>query len=141
MTDKKISYTDLTYRVAIGLQALRETQAQVSAHVEGAITPDSPTKEQLQLYSLSLIREVTEWLDTLNWKPWKTDKELSFKRTTDEFADILAFLGLLTVYMLNLGITPTDLADAYVNKTAENLARFNGERPGYEVNAKETSSE
>lgn len=125
---------DLKKDVKYGLQALADTQKIVSGMVKGAITEDSPTKDQLCVYFLALIRELTELLNELNWKPWKNEFTPNAPKVIDEFADILAFQGLIIVYLEKLGISQTDLANGYAMKTRVNIERFRGEHPGYEIN-------
>lgn len=128
---------DLADRMTVSdaLQVLRKTQLIVSSMVPGAVTDDMPNPDQIRTYCLALVKETLELMDEFpQWKPWKEPKLPNKARVMDEFADILAFLGLLTVYVGALSITPADLAEAYVNKTNVNIARFNGEVDGYRVN-------
>lgn len=102
--------------------------------VPGAITNAPPTPDQIRTYFLALIVETVELMNELpGWKPWKKPKLMNPEYVMDEFADILAFLGVILNYLRELGIDPADLADAYARKTNINIARFNGEVEGYGV--------
>jgi hypothetical protein len=116
--------------VADGLQAFASIQRVVSGLVPGAIPAPGValTKEQLRSYSLAMIVEIGEWLQTLEHKSWKPGGDVTLKEppaiVMDEFADILAFLGILIHYMEVLGMDPFDLAQAYVKKSYVNVHRF-----------------
>lgn len=118
--------------LADGLRTLLAVQKVVSSAVPGAIydADNPPTKDALRTYSLAFIVEMAEWLQELDFKPWKNGKpEVSLRShpavVAEEFADMLAFLGILISYMDNLGITPDDLARAYVKKSEQNIVRIN----------------
>jgi NTP pyrophosphatase (non-canonical NTP hydrolase) len=117
-----------------GLYALMNTQLHVSA-VVGAIPPlhQSASPDQIRTYFLALIREVSELLEEFNWKPWKAEKEINTEKIAEEFADVLAFLGILLVYAQCVGVFPSMLGRAYADKTAKNVSRFNGEVEGYDL--------
>jgi len=119
-----INYSE--QNVAIGLKSLSNVQIGVSDLV-GAIPSDGelPTGDQLRTYFLALMVETTELMNELNWKPWKkTQKEIDKPKVCDEFADILAFLGIITVYLESFGITSEELAAAYTKKSKVNVERF-----------------
>lgn len=83
------------------------------------------TPENLRLFSLALIVEVTEFLQEFNWKEWKrNNKVVDRQKVTAEFADIIAFIGTLIVLLNSAGIHPEELAMAYLSKEAENVNRF-----------------
>lgn len=117
--------------LANGLDALATVQKLVSAPVPGAIPVGTqhPSKDAVRTYTLALMVEVAEWVQTLDYKPWKnsdlqSDLRESKERVADEFADILAFLGILVVYMEQFGINTEDIAAAYAAKSAENVRRI-----------------
>ena len=121
--------------LASGLKFLQDVQSVSSALTKDCIPPrgKKPSKDNVRTYSLALMIELGEFVQELNWKPWKEDKEINKIRVADEFADILAFLGILIVYMDAFGISPTDLARAYLSKTEVNIDRFLGKVDGYKV--------
>jgi len=83
------------------------------------------TPENLRLFSLALIVEVTEFLQEFNWKEWKRNNKVVYRqKVTAEFADIIAFIGTLIVLLNSAGIHPEELAMAYLSKEAENVNRF-----------------
>lgn len=114
-----------------GLDMLRCVQENVSGLVPGAVPDGPPSKDALRTYALALVVEAAEFLQTLDWKPWKNPGKAEAsapdrERTADEFADILAFLGVLIVYLERMGLTPKDLAQAYMRKSVVNVDRFLG---------------
>lgn len=127
--------TGTAQELAGGLRALHGVQSIVSAMVPDAIpVEDDVPPAAVLTYCFAFIKEVTELMDELGWKPWKPRKVINRERVADEFADILAFLGLIIIYVLKLtGLTFEDLARAYLRKSDVNVARFNGEVAGYEV--------
>lgn len=114
--------------VTCAMHALEFVQSTVSAAVPGCITEGQPTKDQLRTYTLAMIVELGEFIQTLDWKPWKDKQDFDKSDVTYEFADILAFMGVLVVYLRKMGITPEDIGDAYVAKSITNIERFLGER-------------
>lgn len=125
-------------RISEGLSALADVQSKVSAIEPGAIpAPGQPvTKEQFRNYALALVVEVAEFVQTFDWKSWVPGNELAFKDNgTDlEFADILAFMGILVHYMRVMGVEPAALADAYFQKSLINRTRLEA-RYGSKENA------
>lgn len=116
--------------LANGLDALVTVQKLVSAPVPGAIPVGTqrPSKDAVRTYTLALMVEVAEWVQTLDYKAWHPGSEAKLResneRVADEWADILAFIGILVVYMEQLGIETEDLAEAYVRKSAVNIERI-----------------
>jgi hypothetical protein len=112
-----------------GLETLRHTQGDVSLPVPGCIPAggELPTKEAVCTYTLAMIVEITEFIQTLDWKPWKKKSKIEREKVIDEFADILAFQGILIYYLNQMGITPEDLARGYRDKSIVNIRRFMGE--------------
>lgn len=122
--------------LARGLRFLETVQSVTSAINPNCI-PDlgsKPSADNIRTYALALFIELGEFIQEFDWKPWKEARGIDRGRITDEFADILAFLGIFLVYMSRMGISMEDLAARYVVKTQVNIARFIGEVPGYKVN-------
>lgn len=117
--------------LANGLDVLVEMQKQVSLPVPGAIVTGTawPTKDAVRTYTLAMIVEVAEWVQTLDYKAWKPGVEArpreESERVADEWADVMAFMGILMHYMEQWGLTTEDLAAAYIRKSAENVRRIN----------------
>jgi hypothetical protein len=116
-----------------GLQSLADIQVEVSGMVNDAVpTTGEIPPANILTYGFAFIKEATELMDELGWKPWKPRKPINKERVADEFADILAFLGLLTIYVMRLAdLTTDDLAAAYLRKSDVNVARFSGEVAEY----------
>jgi dimeric dUTPase (all-alpha-NTP-PPase superfamily) len=106
----------------------------VSSLVEGCIpeTGEKATPDQLRTYFLALNVELMELLQELSWKPWKNTKQIDEARVADEFADVLAFLGIIVVYLDSLGVPPSVLASAYAIKSRVNVERLLGKVAGYD---------
>ena len=113
--------------LAEGLFVLKKTQ-----HFISSKSPDGPKvledwtdPEFVRNYCLAMIVEVTEFMNELNWKPWLTEKKkVDREKLIMEAADILAFLGVILKMLSANGISTTDLARAYDQKSTKNLARF-----------------
>lgn len=114
-------YADL----ADGFIALKHFQGFVSNH-NGPID-----KNNLPTYVMAMMVEWAEFLQETNWKPWKPEKPVDRERLADEFADTLAFLGVIMIMLDQMGIDADDIVDAYIKKSAENIRRFIGEVPEY----------
>lgn len=136
MTQTQVRFSAMkgtAWEIEGGLRALAGVQSVVSAQVKDALPVggDVPPTNILT-YGYAFIKEVTELMDELGWKPWKPRKPIDVERVADEFADVLAFLGLLVLYVLRLtGLTTADLAAAYMRKSDVNMDRFNGLVPEY----------
>jgi NTP pyrophosphatase (non-canonical NTP hydrolase) len=121
---------EVSEEVGRALELLMTVQRAVSSIAPGAVPEVGKTvsKEQMRSHALALVVEVAEFIQTIDWKPWTPGEFAKFKgsveRTTDEFADILAFLGLIVLYLENMGVSPYDLSDAYVAKTKVNIRRL-----------------
>lgn len=114
--------------VYLGLLTLAETQHIVSGQLPGALEPN---EENFRTYALALHDEIGEFVRELGWKPWKKPTPINKERVSDEFADLLAFLGLFIHYMRDLGIDPYTLALQYAEKSRVNIDRMHGKVDGY----------
>ena len=121
---QKPNFDEVYVNLANGLNALMHTQSYVSG-ILGRETLD-PTPENIRTYALALSQEIHEFINELGWKPWKAQKARDRARVLDEFADVLAFVGLFVVYLRAMGALPTDLAEAYVDKSQVNIKRLEG---------------
>lgn len=112
------------------LHVLKDTQSTVSLPVEGCIPApgELPSKDALRTYVLAMQVELMEFVQTLDWKPWKQKYNIDVERVVDEFADILAFQGVLIYYLYLFGITPEMLSEGYRKKSIENIDRFLGNK-------------
>lgn len=91
-----------------------------------------PTKDDVRQYAFALCGEVHELADELGWKAWKLPVPVNPAKVTAEHADVLAFLGILMQYSMQLAdLSPHDLAQAYQTKTQINLERVAGKVNGY----------
>jgi NTP pyrophosphatase (non-canonical NTP hydrolase) len=96
-----------------------------------------PTNKQVTEMAFALNGEVFELAQELGWKSWKDNPELDIKQVekiAEEFADIMAFFGALTVLVQRrTGLTIENLVTAYLLKSYKNVQRFYGVsgEPGY----------
>lgn len=91
------------------------------------------SKDAVRTYVLAMIVELSELVQELDWKAWK-DRQAppDNERVADEFADVLAFLGVITAnVMAQTGLTYKQLSQAFTDKTKTNLRRARGEIDGY----------
>ena len=133
--DEQNNITGSKYGLATGLDTLRFVQSNTSALAPNCI-PDgnqTATADQLRTYFLALIIELGELVQELNWKPWKESKSINKERVADEFADVLAFLGIILEYLDRMGVSPQDIAEQYAVKTEVNVNRFLGNVEGYKL--------
>jgi len=78
-------------------------------------------------FTLALMVECAEFLQLWNWKPWKkVDKAFKELDVLDEFADILAFVGVLMTILETKNISPQEIARAYAHKVEVNAQRMLG---------------
>lgn len=116
----------LNHSLSEGLALLALNQTTISQGDLGCIPPEgqAPSKDAVRSYMLALMIEVAEFTQELDWKPWKEKLLVDTERVADEFADILAFLGIIIVYLDRMGIPPGMLARAYNKKSKVNIDRF-----------------
>lgn len=132
---------DETNSLYSALMMLKEIQHDVSSMVPGAITDAPPSPDQIRTYFLAMAVEIYELMSEFpGWKPWKEPKAVNRERVVDEFADILAFTGVILNYIDQLGISMVDLARGYAHKTNVNISRFNGEVDGYRIERDDEAS-
>jgi NTP pyrophosphatase (non-canonical NTP hydrolase) len=110
--------------LAVGLEELTNCQRTVSSLVDGAVT-NGVMSEQVRMAFLAEMVELVELLQELEWKPWP-HKHARFRpdKIVKEFGDVLAFLGLIMVYLSKMGIDSRMLAEGYVERSENNVKRF-----------------
>jgi hypothetical protein len=108
-------------QLAIGLRTLFAIHSVISAPALNKHTPI----EDLRTYTLALFVEIGEFLQEFDWKPWRT-KEARPHKAVEEFADILAFIGVLMNIMILLipGLSIDKLVVAYMNKVSTIVERM-----------------
>lgn len=104
----------------------------IQSVVSPELTPDlfvgdgELSKEGVAVVAAALQVELGEFINELDWKPWKKHS-VNREAVVEEFADIMAFLGLLMLHLeARYDITVKDLADAYLTKSVKNVDRANG---------------
>lgn len=137
---KKLYTLSWVHHMVDGFRAWASNQAEVSGRLTGCVPPEGeyPTMENIRSYTLALFVELGEFLQEFSWKPWKRGGSSVRDRTRllSEFADILAFVGLLIVYLNRLGFSTEDIVEAYAMKSSVNAERLDGKAEGYEANLK-----
>jgi NTP pyrophosphatase (non-canonical NTP hydrolase) len=117
---------NLAHHVFWGLAALADCQGIVSGRVPGAL---DGSREAVTTYAYGLIEEIHETVREIGWKPWKDPTPPNTGRVVEEFADVLAFLGILTINLAGAcNLTPLELiwkvAEQYEKTSAVNAQRF-----------------
>lgn len=111
-----------------GLGVMASIQSVVSPELTPGLFADDGglTKEGVAVVAAALQVELGEFINELDWKPWKKHS-VDREAVVEEFADIMAFLGLLMLHLeARYGIAVEDLADAYLTKSVKNVDRANG---------------
>lgn len=84
-------------------------------------------KNQHNVLTLAAIKEMTEVLDAVNWKPWKKyegSPRVDYDNLLEEIGDVIFFLDSI---MMNFGLNHDDLAEAMLKKlTVVNNRLTNG---------------
>lgn len=134
--DQQLLLADLVNRIVLprntpkiqaGIEALFEIHNQTNEMVKQGNSKLNDVlleKDTIRTYVLALNVEVMEFLQTLDWKPWKNGTQESDERVLDEFADILAFIGVLITILKAMGFDESDITKAYISKEETNVARF-----------------
>lgn len=114
--------------VLLGISALSEIHNKTNTlveHDEGKLSDNLLDSDVLRTYVLATIVELCEFVQTLPWKPWRQSiKVVDNEKLLDEFADILAFIGVLITILNKMGFSSYDITKAYIHKEGINVARF-----------------
>lgn len=119
-----------TKDLAEGLRILKMTQSEVGKAIPGWVEGEP---EFVRTTFLALVCELMELLQLFNWKQWKQPVDVNRDQAADEFADVLAFLGYIVIFLAGMGVSTDDLATAYERKTIVNKKRLAGKVEGYGV--------
>lgn len=113
--------------IGTGFLALIQNQRAISGLLEDL---EAPTNTQVTRVSFALTGEVFELAQELGWKNWKQAPEMTpeqVEKVAEEFADVVAFFGLLAVITCaRTGLDHMDLAKAYMEKSEKNRLRLSG---------------
>lgn len=115
-----------------GLQVLADVQWGIGKLVPGWVEGEP---EFIRTTFLALTAEIYELLEHFNWRQWKDATEFDPVAAADEFADVLAFLGYVVIFLNQKGVSTAELARAYRLKSDINWQRLVGKVPGYGVKA------
>ncbi len=77
----------------------------------------------IQKNILALISELSEVLDEVNFKWWKSKRPIDSNALKEELVDVFHFLVSMC---LNAGMTAEDLYNIYLKKNEENIKRQDG---------------
>lgn len=89
-------------------------------NLENKYTPE----EWIQKNILALISELSEVLNEVNFKWWKSPVPIDDKALKFELVDVFHFFISMC---LNAGMTSEEVFSIYIEKNNENFARQNGE--------------
>lgn len=128
MAEKTVLTPEDLGMIGRGLYHLSIVQENVSGLVEdfgGEISNDQVTRA-----AFALTGEVFELAQELGWKNWKDNPEMTPEqkaRILEEYADVVAFFGLMTYYVLRrTEVSPREIEAAYWHKTRKNIDRLTG---------------
>jgi hypothetical protein len=107
----------------------QEGVSQYAPDYEGKDGPVTP--QHLRDCLLALHVELGELFNALSIKPWRMDHRSPHRynktgsgHVTEEFADVIAFTGVLIRLLVKSGVRPHELVSAYLDKSAVNVRRF-----------------
>lgn len=99
-----------------GLSQLAAVQRVVSGQIAHAV---DGSRRSIADYSFALTEEVHELARELEWRPWRAPRVPDRARVVEEFADVLAFLGvMLATSAVALGVDSDELALAIAEEYA-----------------------
>lgn len=116
------------YNIEDGIRALRNIHSatnKIASNGNYMLSEVLGKPETWRTYVLAAFVELAEFIQVLPWKPWRDSvKEIDSDKLLDEFADVLAFIGVLITILGELGYTPDDIARTYISKEFVNIDRF-----------------
>lgn len=116
------------YNIEDGIRALRNIHNatnKIASNGNYMLSEVLGRPETWRTYVLAAFVELAEFIQVLPWKPWRDSvKEIDSDKLLDEFADVLAFIGVLITILGELGYTPDDIARTYISKEFVNIDRF-----------------
>lgn len=117
-----------SYKIEDGIKALRNIHNatnEIASNGNYMLSEVLGRPDTWRTYVLAAFVELAEFIQVLPWKPWRDSvKEIDSEKLLDEFADVLAFIGVLITILGHLGYTPDDIASAYISKEFVNISRF-----------------
>lgn len=87
-------------------------------------------KDTLARYSAALMIESAEFCNITPWKEWidygdgDGQRPIDYEAITEEFVDLLHFIGTWAVLLRLMGITLEDIATSFEKKNAKNQKRL-----------------
>lgn len=128
MVNARLALYNSSKKIYDGIAGLAEIHAatvKLVDHEGGSLEDNLESADVLRTYVLALIVEAGEFIQTLDWKPWRKNPRVTdMDKTLDEFADILAFIGMIISILDALGVNPDEIAAAYLQKEHINIDRF-----------------
>lgn len=116
------------YNIEDGIKALRNIHSatnRIASNGNYMLSEVLGRPDTWRTYVLATIVELAEFVQLLPWKPWRNAvRVIDSEKLLDEFADVLAFIGVLVTILGHLGYTPDDIANAYISKEFTNISRF-----------------
>ena len=118
-------YTEILRDGLTSLMLVHHVTNQIVKHGDSTLDECLLSDDVLRTYVLALMVEVGEFVQTLQWKPWrKTHVVEDRSATLSEFADILAFIGVLLTILNARGFSVDEIVKEYTAKEHINFKRF-----------------
>ena len=95
-------------------------QKELDEYIKKARGLEFKKEEWMQKKCLALIAEIAEFLDEVNYKWWKNEKEINETAVKAELSDIFHFFVSLCI---DAGMTGEELHKYYIEKNEENRNR------------------
>lgn len=116
-----------TADIADGVRALTRVQRLVEE--EGSPESLEPSGDNVRSCMLAIEEEVHELGRELNWRPWHASRPINREKALKEAGDVLAFVGLLMLYLMELtDVTPDEIAAAYEQVSISNMELLKSKR-------------
>lgn len=116
------------YDIEDGIRALRNIHNatnKIASNGNYMLSEVLGRPETWRTYVLAAFVELAEFIQVLPWKPWRDSvRTIDGIKLLNEFADVLAFIGVLITILGELGYTPDDIARTYISKEFVNIDRF-----------------
>jgi hypothetical protein len=132
--DEQLEYE--RYAMEAYLEASQVAWARNAAGLPDHARVPLTDQRDLQEAGLGTFIELAELINETDWKSWRGSRPMDGERRTrllEEWADVQVFLTRLSMNLKAMyGVTPAELAEAWVRVSERNGARFRGEVPGRE---------
>jgi hypothetical protein len=105
--------------LALGVAAWLDIERQVN--LLGMPEALEPSGDNVRTFMLAAEEELHEFGRELNWRPWHKSLPIDPGKALKEYADVMAFVALLGVYLKALThVTDRQIAEKFVTVSKEN---------------------